>query len=137
MEFTSQLTQRLQEEFPDRTFVFGQAPGLVVTVPPDHPEIGAIEIYDEEDELTVVIGRFTHNHFGAYNYTGYSDDELVVELVEDVISFLRDIFSDNVIFWGAHRSSGGTYHRAGGPTESPIEPWGPRYVWSGEYRGTS
>ena len=134
MHFTARLVKRLREKFPERSFVFAEPPGLVVTVPPDHPEVGAIEIYDEDDELTVYVGRFTHSHFSPYNYTGFSHDELVIELVEDTVSFLSDIFSDKIVFWGAHNSSGGTY-RVGDASKSPIEPWGPRFVWSGAYHG--
>jgi hypothetical protein len=133
MHFTDQLVKRLKEEFPERSFEIAAPPGLVVTIPPDHPEVGAIEIYDEDGELTVNIGRFTHCHFSPYNYSGFSDQELVVELVDDTISFIRDVFLDKIVFWGAHSSSGGTY-RVGVTPGTPIKPWGPRYVWSGEYR---
>ncbi len=132
MHYTAQLTRRLKEEFPGRAFVFSDAPGLVVTIAPDCPDVGAIEIYDEDDELTVKIGRFTHTHFSPYNYTGFSDDELIVELVEGTISFLRDIFSDNIVMWGSHKSSGGTF-QVGATPNVPVEPRGPLYVWSGPY----
>ena len=135
MKYSSRLVQRLKEEFPEREFQFSNPPGPAVTIPPDCAEVGAIEIYDEDDELTLYLGRFTHTHFSPYNYTGFSEDELVAELVEDTVQFLQDVFSDKVVFWGAHESSGGTYRIDRPPSKSPIKRWGPRYVWSGEYHG--
>ncbi len=134
MHFTDLLVERIREAFPGRSVVFAEPPGVVVTFPPDHPGIGAIEIHDEHDELTVIVGRVTHCHFSPHNYTGFTDDEMAVALVEDTVSFLADLFSDKVVFWGAHGASGGTY-RVGDTPGNIIEPWGPRYVWSGEYHG--
>ncbi|HEX8200728.1 MAG TPA: hypothetical protein VF590_09590, partial [Isosphaeraceae bacterium] len=105
-------------------------PHVKVVFPAVHPEVGDIEIYDDEVELTVVAGNFTHGHFSCYDES-LSKEQVEETIVDDVVAFLRELFADRIVLWGAHRAVGGWYRRG-------TDPWSPsgvrrerEYVWSG------
>lgn len=95
--------------------------------PAASPEVGDIEIYDDGDELTVVLGKFTHDHF-SNDDAGLSMDEKADRIAENVAVFLEKLFADRVILWGSGQGSGGWCYvdESGG-----VESYGKEYVWSG------
>jgi len=120
------LISRLRECFPDRRAVLGEPPGPVVVYPAEHPEVGDVEIFDHGGEITLVAGRFTHGHFSDYG--SWSVEESARRIVEDVVSFLEDLFADRVVMWGSHEGGGGWHGRDADPAWRVA---GPVYVWSG------
>lgn len=123
------LVPVLQERFPNRGLRQEMPPNPCAIFPAVHPDVGNVEIYDDGDELTVVVGNFTHGHFSKYNFHDeYSDDEKEQEIVEQVATFLDDLFADRVVLWGSHRSSGGWYYPEYAEHEWRYEN---EYVWSG------
>jgi hypothetical protein len=127
----------LLERFPEAKPRFGVPPKPVVVFPAKHPDVGDIEIFDDGSELTVVAGKFTHGHFADYGSS--SEEESAQKIIENVVSFLENLFADQVVLWGAHRESGGWCYR-----DKPIETipeidklkrGRPLYVWSGLLRG--
>ena len=125
---SSKLLPVLRERFPNRGLVEAKAPGPCATFPGIHPGIQGVSIYDDGDELTVVVEDLTHGHFAEY------DDNLLAEererrIVDAVVEFLNDLFADQVVVWGKANVGGG-WHRVGEST------WGvpsgiKEYVWSG------
>ena len=115
--------------FPNRGLRLGEPPGPCAVFSAIHPEVGDIEISDDGDEVTVVVGHFTHKHFDNYD-TGLSEAEVAERIAQDVVSFLEDLFSDKIVLWGSHRGTGGCYER----DQKPPRFFGRRrkkYVWSG------
>lgn len=106
-------------------------PTLVIE--PMFPEFGPLEIIDDGDELTVMAGNFTHGHFSCYD-DGLSVEEKAEEIADRTVEFLKDVFSDKVIFWCRPNHSGGWY-----TVEDAEGGLQPRYgenqaVWSGYIR---
>jgi hypothetical protein len=126
---TDRLLPLLQKRFPNRGLRLGIPPHACAVFPAVHPEVGDVEIYDDGDELTLVAGNFTHSHFSKYNFDGeYSDDLKEKEIVEEVATFLNDLFSDRVVLWGSHQGGGGWYYPHHGNTDQRHQN---EYVWSG------
>ena len=124
----SRLIPELRARFPDRAFAPGSQPDRAVVYPAQHPEVGAIEIMDDGDELTIYLGTFTHCHMS--NYDDAPEEEKAKEIVESTVAFLGEIFGDRVVFWGSHKDGGGTCH-VSIPNRYPA---GQRlFVWSGPY----
>lgn len=61
---------------------------------------GELSIHGDADELTFFLGDITHCHFSQECLGGgkYSPQ---AELIEEAIEFLRDLFSDKVVFYRA------------------------------------
>ena len=57
------LIPKLLASFPDRDLRLHQGNQPVATFPAAHPEVGDLQISDDEDELTISVGSLTHGHF--------------------------------------------------------------------------
>ncbi|MDP9140467.1 MAG: hypothetical protein M3O62_06720 [Pseudomonadota bacterium] len=94
--------------------------------------MGDIEIYDDGDELTVVVGNFTHSHFGNYDQ-GISESERDTRISQALVGFLDALFADRIEMYGSHLGGGGTKVRDGrsrGLASRAL--FGSKtYVWSG------
>ena len=121
------LIPNLQQRFADRGVRINSTPTPRVVFPAIHPDVGDIEIHDDEFELTVVAGKFTHAHFSNYD-DAISKHERAVRIVDEVVVFLEDLFADRIVLWGSHEGSGG-WHDAGEYSEFQKDSRG--YVWSG------
>ena len=128
---TDRLLPKLHARFPGRPWKIGGAGGPLASVSAPHPEVGDLELYDEGDEIAVVIGKFTHDHFG--NYDGaLSVADREERIAEDVAAFLEQLFADRIEFF--RRGSRGGYRlRSKGPRGIVSKfLFGSRtYVWSG------
>jgi hypothetical protein len=121
------LIPKLQRDFPGRGLRGAARSSPCAVFPAIHPEVGDLEIYDDGDELTVVAGRFTHGHFSNYD-DGLSLEQKAEQITDAVVSFLKAVFADEVVFYGSHEAAGGWYQRG--------EQWDWKrnereYVWSG------
>lgn len=124
------LTQRLRERFPDMKMVFGAPPEAVVVIPAAHPDVGDIQIFDDGDEFTIIVGNFTHSHISDFN--AQSQQEAEQQSVNNVVGFLEQLFADQIVLWGSHKSSGGWYDRERVNMQRQRLTEGKKlYVWSG------
>ena len=130
MTICDELIPKLQERFPGRGLRIGLPPLPCAVFPAIHPEVGAVEIYDDGGELTIVAGNFTHGHFSNYD-EGLSEEQWAKQIVDDVVRFLDDLFADQIILWGSHQASGGWYHRDKSSTRKHHTN---EYVWSGPFK---
>jgi hypothetical protein len=62
---------------------------LFATIPPRWQDFGAITLHDDETEVMIRLGSFTHTHIQG------TADEIAAEIVQ----LLRDTFSDRLVFW--------------------------------------
>jgi hypothetical protein len=92
--------------FPGLTISYDEPPRPIVTIEPVSAHFGPIEIVDDDFEITVNCGRFTHVHISNYD-DGISPEERTERLVESLLEFLTDVFSDRLDFWGTHLGGGG------------------------------
>jgi hypothetical protein len=123
------LIPELQARFPDRGFYSAAAPERAVVCPAKNPSVGPIEIVDEGDELTILLGKFTHFHVSNYDER-LSKDGKADAIVKSTVAFLAELFSDQIVMWGTHRGGGGYFHAgvAGNPPEGEL-----LFVWSGPF----
>lgn len=98
------LIPALQREFAGQDMIFDVPPNPIVTFPAVQPEVGRVFVYDRGHEAMVVIEHITHAHFNAYPPA--SEAERVEIIVEDVVDFLKALFSDRILLY-ANPSGGG------------------------------
>ena len=97
------LVEVILARFPERRPAVVDDGVTVIVVPALHPAFGDIEIDDDEWEITVHFGVFTHVHFGN-DVDGLPVEQKKKIIVEDVCNYLNDVFMDRVEFfarwWG-------------------------------------
>jgi len=128
------LMQMINTRLPNQPRTVGGSHAAVVVFSSANPDVGDIEIYDDGEELTVLVGKFTHTHFGNYDTT-LSSQQRVERIAEDVVSFLEDVFADRIEFFGSHIGAGG-FRRREHPRGllSKLIFGRKTYVWSGPVR---
>jgi hypothetical protein len=117
----------LQERFPGRDMRLGAPPSPCIAFPAIHPDVGDVEIYDDGDELTVVLGRFTHGHLSSYD-DALSMEQKAARISDEAATFLEELFADRIVLWGSHEGTGG-WRKRGERSTWPIDT--KEYVWSG------
>lgn len=126
------LIKKLQARFPDGAYVVTPEDWVKVSFPAASEEFGGLFIAEEEGELIVGVGKFTHAHFNNYK------PELVGEehwdrIAEDTAQFIHDILNERIAAYGSHQGGGGV-HRVGQPAKGFFgRLFTPKkmYVWSG------
>ena len=67
MMLSKRFVERLEGRFAGQTVQLHSGPSPFVSFAPINPSWSTIEICDDEDELTIYFGGFTHVHFGNYD----------------------------------------------------------------------
>ena len=128
------LVPALRETFPDRPFVFSSPPDPIARLPSGCPEIGELAIYDDGHEATVCITQITHGHFNPYD-TNLTQEQIDQQVTEDVIDFLRSLFSDHILLYRTpSRSMGGWATLDTTPNPNQLAKGREYFLWSGSYK---
>ncbi len=120
------LKHILVERYGRERIDIGNPPDPVMTFQSAHPDVGDLAIMDDVDEATIYIGEITHSHFSCYD-SEISEEERAQIIIEDLISFLDDLFADRVLIW-AKDTHGGWRTLSG---DTVLEPNARNYLWSG------
>jgi hypothetical protein len=114
------LIPALKREFADRGIQFGTPPQAIAIFPAVQSDVGSVLIFDEGDEARVLIEKISHGHFNPYDekLSESQRDEIVTE---DVIEFLRALFSDRVLLFCASDGRVGGWVRMDLSHDGPIE----------------
>jgi hypothetical protein len=124
---SEKLIPRLLARFPGRGVRLHQGKCPVASFPAVHPEVGDLQIHDDDEELTILVGLLTHGHFSPSNYQEPSEkrDE---EVIDRVMEFLDAVFKDQIEFWSAGKVGGWRPRQEESLVRRPDLR---RYVWSG------
>jgi hypothetical protein len=121
------VIELLEAEFPTLVFTTNLDTECFVTIQPTWSDFGNVEILEDQGQLIVNWGRFTHSHIDSYDE---DREEQINEIVDHFRHQVGNVVADKVAFWGQSRGgSGGFYfldHSS--PTEDPR----PAYLWSGK-----
>ena len=127
------VEENIQNEFPSLQYSMNESNDTLIIKGPND-RVGNIEIEDDLEEIIVMVGNFTHWHAACYDQT-ITKDERDKQVSAEIIDFLRDLFSNKLILWGSHQTSGGFYNidLALNEQDSSCEPSEvEQYFWSGE-----
>jgi len=120
------INEKFSTQFELKTDEFGS----YFVFPAKNPDFGDIVIYEERNECPgrymVEIGNFTHNHY----FINDENSEL-----DELVEFLENLFSDNIILHGSHKGSGG-WELKEDCDEDYYADWSDLFVWSGLYKKT-
>ena len=134
---TDAIVPVLKARFVGRPVIFGNPPGPVATFPAAHADVGELVIHDDGDEFTLYVGKFTHVHFGDYDES-LSESARAAKIVDNLVSFLDDVFADRMELFGSHTGGGGCRKRGNTPRggASRLHFGARTYVWSGPVSST-
>ena len=115
MSLLATLLPILKERFPDMRMRSGSDAEADIVFPAAHPDVGNVEIYDEGEELTLIVERFVHVHLNSPDKT---------------VAFLTDLFADKLVLWRLiGRLAAGWHPRGQKDAKSSL--FVHRAVWSG------
>ncbi|HVP77375.1 MAG TPA: hypothetical protein VMV04_05730 [Thermodesulfobacteriota bacterium] len=123
------LVTKFQDRFPDQPFHIDESEPFTIVVPPKHPAMGGLKIFDNGSSMIIELVPFTHEHVSIW---GPDLAEGRNAMVRDVIVFVEDVFEDKIEFYGGPR--GGGYQEKGQKTRGYLNKlyFGETtYVWSG------
>ena len=90
------LIPALKSEFVGWEIDFSPEAPAIAAFPASQEAVGRVLIYDDGDEVTVSIENITHGHFNPYD-TNLKEEETETIVVEEVIEFLKALFTDRVL----------------------------------------
>lgn len=126
------LIPKLKERYPDRGLSIDLNDNPFATFAANLPEVGAVTIYDEGDDVVVEVEKITHGHLSVYD-NSLSQEAVHQRVSEFVLDFLDALFADKVLLWVSDDGQSGGWQRIDlAPEVSPPEEGGKFYVWSGE-----
>lgn len=128
------LVPALKSEFAGWEITFDAPPQPIATFPAAQSDVGRVLVYDDGDEATVLIEKITHGHFNPYDEK-LSEVQRDQTVTEDVVDFLKALFSDRVLLHAGPDGRVGGWTRLDlndGPVElSPSERY---FLWSRPYK---
>jgi len=120
------MIKRLNRDFPSLKFSVNNEEQFI-TIPPIYKDFGELIIQDEDYELTVFLGNFTHWHVGDFEKP-INENEITTEVSE----FLNDLFKNKIVMWGSNETSGGFYYKNVKPNSREwLAEQHNEYAWSG------
>lgn len=70
------------------------SPALVIAAASQ--DTGDLAIHDDDDELTVEVGKLHHSHFSEYSHDGSIRKDRLAQACSDAAKFVSEILSDQV-----------------------------------------
>jgi len=117
----------LEQRFPNHFSIESENGNSYIKFPAKSPEFGEMVVFECEEysgEFIIYVGNFTHYHMDLF-----IDGNNEMELANRIADLLEDVFNDQIICHGAHKTGGG-FDRI----DYFIEREGIDYfTWSGKY----
>jgi hypothetical protein len=101
------LITQIEKEFAGWEMTITPNENSIVRFPSVQKEVGGVVIYDDGEEATVCIEGISHGHFTSSDVSR-AETGRDLEITEDVIDFLKALFSDRVLLFTT------TDHKSGG-----------------------
>jgi hypothetical protein len=132
MSFRETLIKELERAFPRAFSSEPHEPGAAATFPPKHPIVGEAGVWEEENGVAIGVGSITHFHIDAEG-GDLSIPGAEERLAREVVAWLRDLFSDNVLLWRSrkYRGLGGHRRHSDDAFWSLMGPEDETFRWSG------
>ncbi|MBX7228951.1 MAG: hypothetical protein K1X48_05045 [Burkholderiaceae bacterium] len=131
LQLSETLLPRLREAFPEQRMELGPEAHILATFYSPSPEVGALAIQDDGDEITIFLADRTHFHIECSDEQK-TEQERAEDITTQVLEFLTKLFADEIEFYGTG-ASGGCRERQAKKRGflSRLLLGGRSYVWSG------
>lgn len=75
----------------------GTATSPAIIIPAKHEAVGDLTIYDDGDELTVVIGKLHHTHFFPDMFGEETSEQRFSAAITHAATFVADFLADRIL----------------------------------------
>ena len=117
----------LEAEFSALDFTTNPDADCFVAIRPAWDDFGRVEIQEDQGQLIVHWGRFTHSHIDSYDD---DQEEHINEIVGSLRHQVSNVIADKVAFWGQSRGGSGGFFFL--DHASSLDDRQPAYLWSGK-----
>jgi hypothetical protein len=121
----------MKERYGDSFEVGSPSSDCIALFPAKHEKVGCLIIYEDEDSITFVIEKVTHDH--VYFQDNYGKINSNLTIVLECMQFLDELFNDKLLL-GLQKDLMGTVIIPLFVTDDPyphMEPHYDYFVWSG------
>ncbi len=122
--------EKLREQLPGVVWSLASDAAPTVVFPAISEDFGDIDVTEQDGELTVNFGRFTHSHFCCYD-NELTETQKADLIAADTVACLADVFADRLEFYGSHSGIGGFRRRGTQGALSRLIVGRESRVWSG------
>jgi hypothetical protein len=105
LHLSEMLLPRLREAFPGQRMELGPESHILATFYSPNPEVGALAIQDDGDEITVFLADRTHFHIECSDEQK-TEQERAEDITAQLLEFLTKLFADQIEFYGTGASGG-------------------------------
>jgi hypothetical protein len=132
LEIAKCMKANLPLAFPDRGLRFSSAhePEFVATFPAIHEYVGDVVVVNDDTEVSVYIGHFTHFHIESYE-AALTVEAQAKSMVDEAVAFLTELFADRVYLYKSDGGGGAQNVTDGWPHVSDDLDYSDVAVWSG------
>ena len=124
------FVKNIKEKFTNQFTIETDEEGEFIKFFAKNTDFGDVIIYQESfNKYIIVLGKFTHTHF---DIEGTPNDETIKKTVINMIHFLEELFTDHIVCFGSHESSGGYAELS--EIEDLCNKKDELFVWSGKYK---
>lgn len=116
--------QTLKNRFPSVPFEFSSEGDWIARLPAPYPELGTLEICEDDAEVTFYVGDVAHGHFYPQDKKAPTANR---EMAEALAHFLAELFEDRVLMRRGALVSSWHYVREGA---LDIKRAGDHFLWS-------
>lgn len=93
----AEVLRQFEQRFKDLRSEIKFDEDLQIYLPAKNPVLGIVAILSEFDEVTVYMGEFFHEHFGAYRDEERLTPESLEAGVSEVMDFVQEIVEDKIV----------------------------------------
>jgi hypothetical protein len=119
-----EVVRILRERFPSVPFEFSSEGDWIARLPAPYPDLGTLEICEDDAEVTFYLGEVAHGHFYPQDKKAPTADR---KMAEDLAHFLEELFEDRVLMRKGSLVSSWAYVRDG---ELKLKRSGDHFLWS-------
>ena len=129
-----EFCQRFATAFPTLAYTEVFSEQLEIRIPPKHPDVGALCVRDDGDELTMLLGPHHHWHLPT-TFFDDSPSELRADLTAQwAVDQIRALLEDRLVLrvrWNDGKVRSSTTYAVDHPSMKPASGEEREYVWSG------
>ena len=105
-----------------------------LAIPPAHPDVGVLRVYDDHEELTLGLGEHHHWHVSLYHFDSEPPETRVAATADAAVESVRALLEHRTILRLSRRQgrvTGSTTYAVDYAEMPPPGPEDSEYVWAG------
>jgi hypothetical protein len=124
------LIPQLESRFADCGLRVMDEGRTIAVIPAASKAVGDLTLLDDGDEVTLVLGDLTHDHFSVYD-DSVSPEEAARRIAQQAVDFIQGFLDERRLLWVSPNGSSGFYEAPPAPVPLYVHADDRIYAWSG------